>query len=78
LKPFKFVSICVAGSTGTDPGSSDGGTNVDPVANAGGDQMVSPRHNITLDERSSSDSDGWIVQYRWTQVSGSVTASLKR
>ena len=51
-------------------GSGSGGGNVDPIANAGSDQTVGPRQAVTLDGRGSSDSDGRLVQYRWTQVAG--------
>ena len=59
------------GSGGGGSGGGGGGsTNVDPIANAGSDQTVGPRQTVVLDGSNSSDSDGSIVQYQWTQVSG--------
>jgi hypothetical protein len=44
--------------------------NVDPVANAGPDQTVDEGDTVQLDGSASSDSDGSITQYQWTQLSG--------
>jgi len=44
--------------------------NADPVADAGADQTVGPRQTVTLDGSNSSDSDGSIAKYQWTQKSG--------
>ena len=44
--------------------------NVAPTADAGSDQVVGSRDRVYLDGSASSDSDGNIVSYRWTQVSG--------
>lgn len=41
-----------------------------PVANAGVDQSVSGNALVLLDGRGSSDSDGEIVGYHWTQTFG--------
>ncbi len=41
-----------------------------PFADAGSDQTVRPRQRVYLDGRGSSDVDGQIVQYQWTQVAG--------
>lgn len=51
-------------------------SNKAPVANAGGDKTVTlPNNSITL-QGSGTDSDGSIVSYQWTKVSGpSVTLS---
>lgn len=51
-------------------GGSGSGSNTAPVADAGSDQSVGPRQTVYLDGRGSTDSDGRIVQYRWTKVSG--------
>ena len=51
-------------------------TNIDPVANAGEDQIVGVSESVTLDGSSSSDSDGTISSYLWSQISGqAVTLS---
>lgn len=41
-----------------------------PVANAGTDQAVNGNALVLLDGSQSSDRDGTIVAYRWTQLSG--------
>ncbi|GBR72918.1 Por secretion system C-terminal sorting domain-containing protein [Candidatus Termititenax aidoneus] len=51
--------------------------NIPPVANAGNDQTITlPTSNTTLDGSGSSDSDGNIASYEWTQTAGPVTAVL--
>ena len=47
-----------------------GGDNQPPVADAGADQQVAPRSIVTLNGNNSSDPDGDIVSYNWTQVYG--------
>ena len=47
-----------------------GGGNYAPVAKAGADQVVSGAASVTLDGSASSDRDGQIVSYQWTQTSG--------
>jgi PKD domain len=46
--------------------------NVPPVANAGVDQSVAASAAVTLNGSASSDSDGTIVTYAWTQLSGTA------
>lgn len=47
------------------------GSNLPPVANAGTDQTLTlPTNSTTLNGSLSSDADGTIVSYAWTQVSG--------
>jgi ELWxxDGT repeat protein len=47
-----------------------------PIANAGPDRTVLHRTSVTLDGRASSDPDGTIVGYLWSQLSGpAVTLS---
>jgi hypothetical protein len=51
--------------------------NVAPTANAGADQSnVKPYSTVTLDGSGSSDSDGTITTYSWSQTGGSPTVSL--
>jgi hypothetical protein len=65
------------GSYGTDIIIDDlAGSNVPPTANAGSDQTVTAGTVVTLNGSGSSDSDGTIVSYAWTQTGGtSVTLS---
>ena len=48
-------------------------TNEDPVADAGPDQSVGFSEEVTLDGGLSSDPDGNIQSYQWTQLSGETT-----
>jgi len=43
-----------------------------PTANAGVDQSVVAQQTVTLDGTASSDSDGSVVAYSWTQISGTT------
>lgn len=50
--------------------------NVAPTANAGADQNVATGSQVTLNGSGSSDSDGTIASYSWSQLSGdAVTLS---
>lgn len=49
--------------------------NIPPVANAGDNQSIVENSLLTLDGSLSSDSDGNIITYTWSQVSG-TTVSL--
>ena len=44
--------------------------NIDPVANAGVDQSVNEQSLVTLSAAASSDADGTIASYAWTQTVG--------
>jgi len=50
--------------------AAGGSVNQPPVADAGADQTVGPRAIVYLDGRRSTDADGQIVRYHWTQISG--------
>lgn len=52
--------------------------NQPPVANAGPDQSVAAATQFTLDGTGSQDTDGIIVEWRWTQTAGdTVTLDLE-
>lgn len=51
----------------TDPSST---VNQPPTANAGSDQSVAAGVEFILDGTGSQDTDGTIVEYRWTQIAG--------
>jgi hypothetical protein len=54
-----------------------GGNNEAPTANAGWNQnLVLPTNSATLNGSASSDPDGSIVSYQWTQISGPTTAPM--
>ncbi len=55
-------------ATGTD--SITVRVNAPPTANAGADQTVAEASTVTLDGTGSSDSDGTIAAYQWTQSGG--------
>ena len=44
--------------------------NIPPTANAGPDQTVNQNATVTLDGSASSDRDGSIEYYQWTQTKG--------
>jgi hypothetical protein len=46
--------------------------NIPPVANAGIDQTVETDASVALDGSASSDNDGTIISYTWTQLSGTA------
>ncbi|MEO5367390.1 MAG: PKD domain-containing protein [Magnetococcus sp. WYHC-3] len=47
-----------------------------PVANAGADQTLKEDSNVTLSGAASSDADGTITSYLWTQTAGAPTVTL--
>jgi len=53
------------------------GNNQPPIANVSWNQTLTwPVNSATLNGSGSSDPDGTIVSYRWTQVSGPTTANM--
>ncbi len=71
----RYVVLREDGSV-TDVVYPTSGGNNSPVANAGADQTVSENDAVSLNGSASSDSDGNIVSYAWSQSSGpTVTLS---
>ena len=61
-------------STSPERSTSSAVPNIPPSANAGSRRSVAAGASVTLDGSGSSDSDGTIVSYSWTQTGGdSVT-----
>lgn len=54
----------------TTPAACGIGSNQAPIANAGPAQTVSGAATVTLDGSASTDPDGSIASYQWTQTSG--------
>lgn len=74
-----FITVFDATGSGSGGGGGGGGTppaNAAPSADAGSDQAVHSRDTVYLDGRGSSDPDGQIVAFQWTQVSG-TNVSIK-
>jgi len=65
-----IVQTSGASSTDTTP------NNIAPIANAGLNQTVLEFATVTLDGTSSTDVDGTIVSYNWTQVNGTLVTLL--
>ena len=76
-----LLAACGGGGGGSDddsPGPGPGPTpaNVAPVANAGADRAVDENTLVTLSAAASTDSDGTIRSYAWTQTSGTPGVTL--
>lgn len=62
---------------GADEFGSGTAVNVAPVATAGTDASITlPVATVTLDGSGSTDTDGTIASYAWTQASGPVTSAI--
>ena len=48
--------------------------NMPPIADAGADTIVKTRSTVTLDGAGSSDPDGTIASYSWTQTGGTAVS----
>ncbi len=72
-----LLSACGGGGGGSSSSSSSSGgpaVNVPPVANAGPAQTVVSGATVTLNGSASSDSDGTVATYLWTQTGGAGVA----
>src|SRR3954466_10045873 len=63
------LSVLSACGGGSSPRPSP---NTVPVANAGPNQSVTAAAQVTLDGSASSDSDGTIASYTWSQTAGTA------
>ena len=71
---FGLLTIMTLVACGGGGGGGGGTSNQPPVANAGADFSVDEAANATLDGSASSDPDGSISRYQWTQTSGTNVA----
>lgn len=67
-----LLTACGGGSAPPAPATQP--ANVLPTADAGPDQVVGEQVVVTLDGSGSSDADGRIVGYDWTQRSGTAVS----
>src|SRR5690349_13865543 len=69
-----LMAIALASTLAACGGGGDGGKdsppNRAPVSNAGTDQSAFKAGAVTLDGSGSTDPDGNVLSYRWTQTSG--------
>ena len=74
LVAFFITAFLVMFGCGGGGGSSNNNppANTPPTANAGPDQTVGAGDNVILNGTGSSDSDGSIASYSWSQVSGTA------
>jgi len=74
---MEFGDAVIVQSSGSSSTSDTNDNNIPPTADAGPDQDdVMEFDEVKLDGSSSTDSDGTIMKFKWTQVSGtSVTLS---
>jgi hypothetical protein len=79
-----LVALSGCGDSGQDPGGSTPvppspsppAVNAPPSANAGSDQVVAPGSSVTLDGAGSTDANGSIATYAWTQTGGATVTLL--
>ena len=69
-----MLALGFAGCGGGGGGSAPPPPNIPPIAQAGSIQTVVEQTTVILDGTGSTDSDGTIVAYEWTQLSGTTVA----
>lgn len=70
LAASAVLAACGGGTGDSPPDNPPPAVNQPPVANAGADQVALTGANVTLSGASSSDPDGSIASFAWTQTSG--------
>src|SRR6188508_2900374 len=72
-----LLTACGGGGGSSSSSSSSGGNaNTAPIANAGSNQTVTSGVTVTLNGTASSDPDGTVASYAWTQTAGAPTVTL--
>jgi PKD repeat protein len=61
------ITLTVSNGTNTDDATVTVRVNQPPIADAGDDRVILPDTYIKLDASGSSDSDGEIESYKWTE-----------
>ena len=77
LPALAFVVVlgaCSSDERTLAPAEDGGPGNRAPVAAAGADQTVGENSAVALDGRASTDADGQIVAWSWTQIDGAPVA----
>ncbi len=69
VSPYTFTNVT---GNHTLSASISAKANQSPTADAGPDQTVAAGKTVTLNGSNSSDPDGTIVSYRWTQTAGPI------
>ena len=64
------ITACGGGGSSGGGGGGGGNNNAAPVADAGRDTNARPGFRVFLDGSESSDEDGSISSYSWTQLEG--------
>lgn len=67
---LSFILVACGGGGGGAEDGSDPPPNQPPVANAGTDQTIVEGNSVTLSAAASTDADGSIASYSWTQTEG--------
>lgn len=65
-----LTAACGGGGGGGNSPNPPVGNNAPPTANAGPDQAVAAGAQVTLNGGASTDSDGTVTTYTWTQTGG--------
>src|SRR6185503_12904784 len=71
-----LLAACGGGGGGGSSNPPPPPSNAAPTANAGSNQTVTSGVQVTLNGTASSDSDGTIAGYAWTQTAGTPTVNL--